>query len=67
MDKNEKYYKAAWHLVGAATELRTFNEELANWCLDRADELRKEIVIDDKEVKEIEKYEELLKNESIHN
>ena len=56
MDKNEKYYKAACHLVGAAAELRAFNEELANWCLDKADELRKEIVVDEKEIKEIRKW-----------
>lgn len=61
MEKNERFYKAAWYLINAAREIKELDKELANLCLDKADDLRKRIVIDEDEIAEIEKYKGILK------
>lgn len=62
MEDNVNYYNAALHLVEASSWLRSIDENLAEFLLDKAEELtRRLIVIDEDEKEEIEKYEQLLK------
>ena len=62
MDKNLELYNASIHLLEAGKFLNSINHSLANLILQYADELLKEIVIDENEFKEIDKYEEQLRN-----
>jgi len=66
MENNIAYFKAAWSLVQAARELRTVDDELAFSLLEIADDLRKKVSINEEENQEIEKYVDILKNESVH-
>lgn len=64
MDKNVNYYNAAIHMLDAASWLRDVSqeaEELADFLTDKADEISKKIVIlDDNEIEEIKKYEQII-------
>jgi hypothetical protein len=61
MDKNANLHDAAWHLVYASSLVKKYKKEMADDLLKKADELSKEIDVNMEEVKEIEAYEQQLR------
>jgi len=61
MDKNVKLYKAAWLLVEASRLISGYENEIANELLGKASELKDKIEIDEKQIEEIEQYEDRLR------
>ncbi len=61
MDKNANLHEAAWHLVYASRLLKKYKEEMAKDLLKKADEISKEINVNTEEIKEIEHYEQQLR------
>jgi len=61
MDRNKNLYDAAGHLLSAARSLDTVDKEKKELLLNIAGELLDKIVIDDKEINEIEKYQKIIR------
>lgn len=64
MENNTNYFNAAVLMLEAASWLKDVDNELANFLLDKADQLKDRIVILEKtELEEVSKYEQILKSE----
>jgi hypothetical protein len=61
MDKNENLYKASWHLVHASRLIKKYDVDMSKELLLKADELAKQINVNQEEIKEIERYEQQLR------
>jgi hypothetical protein len=61
MEKNQNFYHAAWYLISAANLIKKYKKEMANDLLDKADELTNEIEVNEEDNKEIENYEQKLR------
>jgi len=60
MDKNVKLYNVSLHLYHAAILLSEIDRELKQELLDKAENILKDIKINEKEIQEIEKYKQKL-------
>jgi len=61
MDKNSRLYNAAMHLYEAAVALDGVKPDLRTELLEKANELTKEITIDEDEINEVHEYKERIK------
>ena len=61
MDKNVNLYNAAWHLIHASRLIKKYHKDMSKELLVKADELSKEIVVNNSEIEEIEQYEKQLR------
>jgi 3,4-dihydroxy-2-butanone 4-phosphate synthase len=61
MDKNARLYSAAVHLYEAAVILDVVNPNLKAELLEKAEQLTKEIKIDQNEINEVYEYKERIK------
>ena len=63
MENNANYFNAAVLMVEAASWLKDVDNDLASYLIEKADQLKDRIVIlDQKELEEVKKYEQLLKS-----
>lgn len=61
MERNSRLYECAKRLVDAARILLPFDADIKEQILDLATLISQRIVIDEKEIGEIEKYEQQLR------
>jgi hypothetical protein len=61
VDKNVNLYNASWHLVYASRLIKKYDEDMSKDLLLKADELVKQIDVNQEQVKEIDEYEQRLR------